>query len=82
MSGINYDLQLKEWSNEKFYMARLFEKNDFSLNVGLNEELLAATVAYKTKFPLSIHSGITKPIDHLLDLKYKPGIFFGVEFRF
>jgi len=79
---MNYDLEIQEWSKEQLYMARLIEKNRLSLNVGFNENIAGATLAYKTKLPISLHSGITKPINSLFDWKYKPGIFVGVEFRF
>lgn len=79
---MNYNLETQTWSNEKLYMARILEKNKLSLNVGLNERLIGATAAYKTNLPLSLHSGITKPIDVFFDWNYKPGIFLGVEFRF
>jgi len=79
---MNYDLETQKWSNEKLYMARLIEKNKLSLNVGFNQDIVGATVAYKTKWPVSLHSGVTKPINNLFDWKYKPGIFVGFELRF
>lgn len=80
--GINLDLDTLKLKPETLYLLRLLEKGNFSLNLGGNDSLLAGTIGYKTKYPVVIHAGITKPWEDLADLKKKPGVFAGFEFSF
>jgi hypothetical protein len=62
-------------------MLRILERGNISLNVGGNYEIGAITGAYKTKWPISIHTGISKPWESVFKMNI-PSLFFGFEIRF
>ncbi|WP_372963635.1 hypothetical protein [Mesotoga sp.] len=56
-------------------------KGNLSLNIGASQRIGVLTLAYKTKIPVVIHSGLSKKRETLFK-KELPGIFFGIEVRF
>jgi hypothetical protein len=78
---LTLDLESLNLTPETVYMLRILEVGSISLNVGGNRSIGAITGAWKTKWPLSIHAGISKPWEKLLSVDV-PGLFVGIELRF
>ena len=62
-------------------MLRILEVGSISLNIGGNRNIGAITGAWKTKWPLSLHAGVSKPWENILKADI-PNVFFGYEIRF